>query len=279
MNTCKNNLLLVISLILLASCSVERRLAQEFIKEHKHGAVMLIAPDYLYKSSYKVPYIKNFDALPQQEKDSIAYFNSDIVQFCDDSAYISYFIEGLKKGFTYFGLTVYEGNAASDFLNHGDEAYIFNLAQIQLEEYFDSISDATSYDTESANTEAIFITAINLNNWIEITKLNHVKSDPQMLFSSQSITDDFKGNFIYYPLTGDFDYNYTIDSLTVEKLYNSARTLGFRHSQWLFDYLMNDFVMKSLPQGQVRNKLFTYDFEYRILKKLKWEPFTEINEE
>lgn len=266
-------------MVLFASCTMERKLAQKFIKEHKPGAIMLIAPDFVYKTSFKIPYIENFDALRQEEKDSIAYFNSDIVQFCNDSTYISNFIEGLNRGFNYFGFPVYEGRNASEFLNHGDEAYIFNIAQIQLEEYFDSISGQTSYDAESANLEPIFVTAINLNNWIEVIKLNHEKSEPRMLFNSQSITDDFNGHFIYYPLTGEFDYTYTIDSLSVEKLYNSARTLGFRHSQWLFDFLLNDYILKNMPEGSVPEKLFTFDFEYRILKRLNWEPFTEIKKE
>ena len=270
--------LILLSLILLTACSPERKLAKKFVKEDKPGAVMLITPAMVYKNSFKIPYVENFESLPQETKDSISFFNSDVVQFCDDSTYINNFLEGLNRGFRFFGLQVYHGNDASDFLNNGKESYIFNFAQIQLEEFLDSISEQTSYDSSAANTEAIFVTAVNMNNWIEITKLNHVKSEPTMLFSSQMITDDFNGHFIYYPLTGEFDYQYTVDSLTVDKLYNSARTLGFRHAQWLFDYLLNDYILKNMPEGKLREKMFSYDFEYRILKKLKYQPFEEIPE-
>jgi hypothetical protein len=278
MNKVNHLILTIVAIILLGSCSVEHKLAEQFIKDKKPGAIMLIAPDFVYKSSFKIPDIENFNALSQNVIDSIAYFNSDIIQFCEDSVYIGHFIAGLEKGFEYLKIPVYEDNDASDFLDNGEQAYIFNIAQIQLEEFYDSISDQTSYDSASSNPNAIYITAINLNNWIKITKLNHEKSDYNMLYSSQMIYDDFKGYFVYYPLADEFEYNYSIDSLSVEKLYSSAFTLGFRHAQWLFDYLLNDYIAKNLPAGTSTKKRYTYNYEYRLLKKLKWDPFTEITE-
>ncbi len=278
MTLIKNTLWILLLILLLTSCGPERRLAHKFIKENKPDAVMLIAPDFVYKQSYKIPFIENFNSLPQENKDSISFYNSDVIQFCDDTVYLSNFIEGVNRGFRFFGISVFEGHDITDFLNHGNNSYIFNFAQIQLEEFLDSISEQTTYDSTAANTDAIFVTAININDWIEVTKLNHEKSEPKMLFNTQMITDDFKGHFIYYPLTGEFDYQYTVDSLTVEKLYNSARTLGFRHAQWLFDYLMNDYIISNLPVGKVQHQKYSYDFEYRILKRLRYQPFEEITE-
>lgn len=261
------------------SCRPERKLAIKFVKETKPGTVLILAPNFVYKSSYKIPDIENFDSLPQQEKDSISYFNSDIVQFCNDSIYIGNFVKSLVKGLEYFGYSVTYNKPADQFLTSGNESsFILNIAQIQLEEYIDSISDEASFDTESSNNVSIFITAINLNNWVEITRLNHVKSAPQLLFNSQIITDDFHGNFKYYPLTGNFNYEYSIDSLNVDKLYNAASELGYKHAQWVFDYLLNDYVKRNLLPTEVQEKLYTYDFRNKVLKRLRWNPFTPVNE-
>ncbi|HLO90304.1 MAG: hypothetical protein ACM3ME_06930 [Chloroflexota bacterium] len=270
------NLFILLLAMVLLSCGPERRLAQKYLKENKPGAILLIAPDFLYKNSYKIPYIKNFETLPQEKKDSIAYFTSDVLQYTQDSIYIKNFMQSLTRGLKYFGFSVYFNQPADEFLNKGYESYILNFVQIQLEEYFDSISDESSYDSESQNYMSLFVTAMNLNNWIEVTKLNHEQYKPKLLYSSQTITDDFNGNFVYYPLTGKFDYDYVIDSLNVDKLYTASSELGYKHAQWIFDYILNDYIKRNMPPGVAYDQRFTYDFKNKMLKRLKWQPFQEM---
>ncbi len=273
--------ILILLLLLVAtsfiSCSMERRLAARYIKETKPGAIMLLAPEVVYKSSFKVPPMTDFNALPQEVRDSITYYNSDLVQYSDDSIYISEFMESLMRGFIYFGYDVYYNRDTDKFLNSGNEtSLIVNVAQMQLEEYIELIKDEIAFDPDSTNVAAIYLTAINFNNWIEMTRLNHVKTEPELLFSTQTITDDLTGNFRYYTLTGGFDYEYTIDSLTVNNLYYTASELGFKHAQWLFDHIMNEYVARNLPPNMKQEKFFTYDFRNRELKRLRWQPFTKL---
>lgn len=270
-------LLLLLVAVSFMSCSMERRLAARYIKGKKTGAILLLAPEVVYKSSYKVPPMDDFTSLPQEVKDSITYYNSDLVQFMDDSIYINEFMESLIQGFSYFGYEVYYNQSADKFLNTGNEtSLIVNVAQMQLEEYIELIKDEISFDPDSTNVAAIYLTAVNFNNWIELTRLNHVKSEPELLFSTQTITDDLNGNFRYYTLTGTFDYEYTIDSLTVNNLYYTAAELGFKHSQWIFDYIMNDYVARNLPPNTRQVKFFSYDFRNKELKRLRWQPFTKL---
>lgn len=270
------NLFILFIALVLVSCGTERRLAQKYLKEHKPGAVMLIAPDFVYKNSYKIPYMASFESLPQEKKDSIAFYMSDVLQYCDDSVYISDFMQSLTKGLKYFGFSVYYNQPADEFLNSGYESYILNFVQMQLEEYYDSITDDTSYDYESQNYMSLFVTAINLNNWIEITKLNHEKYKPVLLYNSQTITDDFKGDFNYYPITGAYSFDYQIDSLNTEKLYKASADLGYRYAQWIFDYTLNDYIRKNMPANERVDQLFTFDFKNKLLKRLKWQPFQKM---
>lgn len=270
-------LLLFLIAVSFMSCSMERRLAARYIKETKPGAILLLAPELVYKSSYKVPQTSDFNTLSQDVKDSITYYNSDLVQFTDDSIYISEFMESLIQGLRYFGYEVYYNQSADKFLNTGNEtSLIVNVTQMQLEEYIEMIKDEISFDPDSTNVATIYLTAVNFNNWIELTRLNRVKSEPELLFSTQTITDDLNGNFRYYTLTGTFDYEYTIDSLTLNNLYSTAAALGFKHSQWIFDYIMNEYVKKNLPPNQKQEKFFTYDFRNKELKRLRWQPFTRL---
>lgn len=270
-----------IIVVTITSCSVERRLSHKYIKENKPGAVLLLTPDFIYKNSYKLPYIDNLNQLTHFEKDSIAFYSSDIIQYCSDSAYVLNFASSLISGLEYFGYTVYFNESADKFLQTVDNdktSFIINYVQIQLEEYLDSISDDTSYDNSSSNSFEIFVTAINLNNWLELTRLNHVKTEPDVLFNSQVITDDFQGSFQYFPLTGEFNYDYVIDSLNINKLYDAAGELGLRHSQWICDFLMNEYVRKNLPPGDVQDKVYSFDYKNKILKRMRWNPFSQIRE-
>lgn len=270
------NLLILSCLIWSVSCSPERKLAKKYIKEHSPGGVMLISPDFVYMNSFKIPYVENFEAMPQHQKDSLAFYSSDVLQYTIDSVYIKRFMESLSRGLTYMGFSVFYNQPVDQFLNTEDESYIINLVQMQLEEYYDSISDESSYDYETQNYNVLYVTAINLNNWVELTRLNHIKTEPQVLFNSQTITDDFIGNFRYFPESGRFDFEYEIDSLTEQKLYRAAGELGYKYSQWIFDFILNDYVKKNLEHGYVQEFLFTYDFRNKALKRLKWRPFEEV---
>lgn len=273
---CFNKLILLSLALTAIACSPERKIASRYLKEKTPGAILLISPDFVYKNSFKIPYVKNFESLPQTTKDSLAFYTSDVLQYCNDSVYINRFMQSIKRGLTYFGFSVYFNQPADEFLNSTYESYIINIAQIQLEEYLDSISDETSYDSESQNNMSLFVTAININNWVEVTRLNHEQSKARVLYNSQTITDDFIGNFAYYPVTGKFDYDYIIDSLDIDKLYLASSELGFKYSQWLFDYILNDYIKKNLPDGIRQEKFYTFDFRNNRLKKLRWKPFQEM---
>ncbi len=240
---------------------------------------MLLAPDFVYKNSFKLPYTTNPDLLLKHEKDSLAYFNSDVVQFIDDSLYISNYMKSLSWGLQYYGLTVYKDQAAEKFLNTDNRSgYIVNVVQLQLEEYLDSVSKVSTYDYEMQEYLPLYITALNLNNWIEVTKVNHVQSAPVVLFNSRMVTDQLSGYVRYYPLTGDFNYEYTVDSITTNEVYNAASDLGYVHAQWLFDYLMNQYIWNNLPDNRPVFKYFTYIRNANIITNQKKMPFTVITE-
>lgn len=273
------NLLTLVLLGSLSSCSVERKLAREFVNNAKSGAVMLLAPDFVYLNSYKVPYFENFDLLLKHEKDSVTFFNSDVVQYIDDSLYLSNYMKSLSWGLQFYGLTVYKDAAADKFMNSEDrEGYIINVVQLQLEEYLDSIADATSYDYEMQEYLPLYVTALNYNNWFEVTRVNHIQSAPVVLFNSRTMTDQFSGYVRYYPLTGDFNYEYTVDSLKPNDVYIAASDLGYLHAQWMFDYMMNDYVSKHVPEGRPVYKTFTYLRSANIITNQKKSPFTVITE-
>ncbi|MCK4289097.1 MAG: hypothetical protein KAW86_07830, partial [Bacteroidales bacterium] len=53
----------VITSFLLFSCSIERKIAKQYIELNKPGSVLILIPDYVYKTSLKEFEIENADSI------------------------------------------------------------------------------------------------------------------------------------------------------------------------------------------------------------------------
>lgn len=268
----------VIPLILLSvSCSPERRLANFYVKKQEPVSVLLLMPDFSFKYAYKVPDVENFDSLGSAVQDSLLFFNSALVQYLDDSIVISSYLEGLSSGLKNYGFNVFTSGMADGFVNSGTEALIFNLAQLQFEEFFDSISDEVSFGEEELYNYELFITALNINSWFELSGVNHYDTSTRILYTSQTITDYFEGRFRYFPFSGEVKYSYTLDSLKTSDVYRVVKDIGLQYSGYLYDYLMNDYVQKNLPPGTRAEQTYTYDRQAGVVRKNKGQGFTRLN--
>ncbi|KAF0195189.1 MAG: hypothetical protein FD166_3050 [Bacteroidetes bacterium] len=268
----------VIPLILLSvSCSPERRLANSYVKKQEPVSVLLLMPDFSFKYAYKVPDVENFDSLGSAVQDSLLFFNSDLVQYLDDSIVISSYLEGLSSGLKNYGFNVFTSGMADGFVNSGTEALIFNLAQLQFEEFFDSISDEVSFGEEELYNYELFITALNINSWFELSGVNHYDTSTRILYTSQTITDYFDGGFRYFPFSGEVKYSYTLDSLKTSDVYRVVKDIGLQYSDYLYDYLMNDYVQKNLPPGTRAEQTYTYDRQAGVVRKNKGQGFIRLN--
>lgn len=271
-------ILLFASLLLhLTSCSLERRLANNFVTKREPVAFLLLPPDFSYKYSYKIPDIENFESLPQATQDSLLFYNSDLLQYINDSTLINGYINGLNSGLKALGYSVYLPGSTENFVNSASESIIVNLAQLQLEEFYDSISDDASFGDEELYSYELYITALNVNSWIELSRVNHNDTATQTLYASSTLTDYFDGGFRYFPLSGDVKYTYSIDSLRVEDVYYSVNNLGYLYAGYLFDYLMNDYIQKNLPPGRLATQLYTFDRYAGMVRKQKGSGFTLLN--
>lgn len=261
---------------LLASCSVERRLARKYVKETKPGTVLLMAPDFIYKTSFKIPEVENFDDLQQWEKDSLSFEQSSVIKHSIDSVYFEAFMSSLQYGLSLMGYTVYYDNPVAFLDSEKKPSHIINFVQIQLEEYFEPVNDEVNYDDSTSADFEIFVTAINMNHWLQLNELNNGDDTPELLFSSNQIYDDLYGEFKYFPLTGGYLYTYTVDSLNTNKLYLAASNQGLLHAKWIYDYMMNEYIINNMPNGRLPEYRYSYDMQFRWITKQKFDPFIRM---
>jgi hypothetical protein len=269
--------LLSMALILLhlTSCNPGRGLANRFVKERQPMAILLLPPEFSYKYNYKIPDIENFDSLPKLTQDSLLFYNSKLLQYINDSLFISNYINGMSTGLRSFGFNVHTSGSSESFVSRGSEGLIVNIAQIELEEYFDSISDNASFGDEELYNYELYLTALNINSWFELTRVNQQDTTP-VLYASNTLADRFEGGFRYFPFSGEVKYEYTIDSLKVEEIYPSVYAFGNRYAGMLFDFLMNDYISHNLPKDYKPAVYYTYDRITGTVRKNKGQRFTSL---
>jgi len=262
--------------LILASCSQERRLAGRFITERRQSNILFLEPSFSYKFSYKIPDSVDFEKQSKQVQDSLIFFNSALLQYVDDSLLFSEFNSGFAKGLNALGYNFYDAKQTDAFM-HAGSGTIVNLTQVQLEEYYDSITDEASFSEDERYNYHLFITAINFDNWFEISSINTTDTARTLLYITNKINDNVNGGFRYFPLSGDVKYSYTIDSLKVNDIYSFAAYFGNLYAGYFLDYQMNNYVETHLPRGVAATKRYTYDRFSGSLRRTRTNPFTRLN--
>jgi hypothetical protein len=272
-----SRILILIFLALIAtSCSIERRLAEKYVRDLQPGAIQVITPELVFKNSFKIPDIENFESYSEAEKDSILLYSSELIQFVDDTIYIKAMLEGLAEGLNSYGYRLTYNRPDEFFLIPEKSSFILNLAQMQLEEFYDSIQGDPTIDYDVPAGFLVYINAVNFNNWIELSNFDDEINPPVVLFNSRKMTDGFKGGYTYFEDTGDISYRYNIDSIEVNDIYTGARRTGQLYSVWLFNSLMNAYVRANMPEGKPVTKSFYYDYKDRLLIRSFGSPFTRM---
>ncbi|MDD3743687.1 MAG: hypothetical protein PHX54_08705, partial [Lentimicrobiaceae bacterium] len=156
-------------------------------------------------------------------------------------------------------------------------AYIIHIAQLQLEEYYDSLVSFPDILDESL-VYVTYFTAVNVNSWYELSKLNDESSSRQVLFNSETIQDYVEDGMRYIPISGDYKFMSYIDSLTVTDVYELAGHVGFLNGNRLFDYMMNAWIKQRLPQQTGLIKLFSYDLTSGELRRVNTTGLIPLDE-
>jgi len=233
--------------IFLSGCSIEQKLASAFIETGISDEFIVLAPDYLLKYNIKTYEIPEVDSLDETVKDSILLEKSLFLKDVRDAevldAYITNFIKTLKT----YGIKVYPENHLDTFLAAGRKAVILNIAQFSLEEYVHPYSTEEWVDDELIVIDDIDLNALNFNVWLEISHLNS-EGDQKVLFGSDYIFDNLNGTLKQYLFTGEMRFDYTIDTITSERIYKSAADFGKTTGGYLYDYFLNNYIGENLPE-------------------------------
>ncbi len=266
----------VITSFLLFSCSIERKIAKQYIELNKPGSMLILIPDYVYKNSLKQFEIENADSLNEWTLDSTLFANSLYIQNISDSIILEKYIDNLIIGLKQYGFKIFTESQTDTFMLISPPSFIVNIAQIELEEYIMPVRDEEFFNDGNLYYMEFDLNAVNINSWFEITELNIQDQERKILFASDYTFDDIEGSFRQMPFTWEVKYKYTIDTLTVDDIYDFAEFLGKEYAAYIYDYIMNEYIKKHLPENVLPDYYFHYNRQRQSLLPVLEDKFIEM---
>lgn len=258
-------IILIAMIFAMLACSVEKKIAKEFINNDSTRSVLVMPPEYLYKTSLKVEDIENAEELDEWVLDSLLYEQSIFLKYIIDSVFLDDYHQTYRTELERLGFNVFGEDSLISFLSGKPDSYIFNLAQIELEEYILPIVEKEVFD-DYLYYQVFHLNAVNINSWIEVNKIN-VEEKNELFFSSLYLTDELEGNFKYNYLTGVVKSDIQVDTLLLDEVYQLSELAGKLYANYTFDYLMNLYIDKRMEEeGRFRtDTYYHFNRNYRYL--------------
>jgi len=268
-------LLFAVIMITAPACNAERRMARKLVQTNDSIRVCLISPGYLLKQNMKTWEIEGYDSIPENLRDSVSYFHSKYLQYINDSLFLNHYNTTIRSELKKYGIHVYSQDSMDAFLASEGSLYLFNIAQITLEEYMEPFKKTLDFDTTNYKWE-IWCNALALNIWYEASVLNVPDTKMKLLYGNMYVRDNVTGRFTGDPFMGTIQYNYNIDSIDVNSSYRLAGRAAKVHAGYLFDFIMNDRVGRKTGTPVSKEEYMHYDAVKHKFRKAGEFRFTEI---
>jgi hypothetical protein len=251
-------MIILVGLPGLQSCLPERKVANTFIQSPHMINLLVNAPGMVYKYNHKGEEIEGFDSLTQQQQDSALWDHSRFMQYINDSILLENYMNNFIEELRLLGFNVYLNSAIDSFMTGKPQSYVLNISQIQLDEYFYPLKD------EDAFLDTIYYKTFNLNAvdyscWFNLGKVGAEHARTTLLYATNTAYDTFDGRFFNDPFTGTVRYKYTIDTLETKDVYDMATYLGKKHAGYVYDFFLNQYTAKHLPEGMQMMDYYHYN--------------------
>jgi hypothetical protein len=272
-----HNFMLVLAALLAAliskSCSAEKQIASSFVSTPEKPALLITHPGFIYKSNLKKDQFIGLDAMAPESRDSALFFNSLYLKELDDSVIFENFLSNLMGELVSLGYEVYSQQNLDAFLATKKKSYIFDIAQMELEEYILPHKEREVFDDTAVYFKSFDLNAVNMNTWFELAELNPDTQNRVVLYASHYVFDYLKGRFIRNTLTGEVKYRYVQKPMATEDVYKLASVLGKKYAGYLNDYLLNRYIASQLPEGSGPERYYHFDTKTKRLVPANAERF------
>jgi hypothetical protein len=266
----------LIILILISSCSLERKIARQFNQQAADISILTLRTDFVFKIPEKE--IKGSNKLPEEMLDSIRMSKTLVLQHLhDEDEFLSNFFTQYVNELRRYGVKVYQHDEFESFFGVDTNAWVVNLAQLEIEE-FDYPFRVTEVFGGTMYTFDYTINGIIFNTWFELSKVNDSdNAKPEILFASNHIYDEFYGNFHQNFFTGEVTYRLKHDTITVEDFLNYTANMGRLYAAYTYDYLLNTHLDKNIDPNKRSQLWYRYDPYRKILFNTDEDKFIPLD--
>lgn len=233
---------IVFALVFFNGCYLEKKFGKEFVNNAGKISLLILEPDVVLKSN-----IKN------DKSDSLN--NTDLLRSLDGTPIGEIFMSELKKQLAFYGIKVFTSSRIDTFFTLPPPAYLFNIAQLEVEEFDYPFKDKLVTDS-MIYTQEFILDAFNFNTWFEFSELNSERK-PEVLFSNFYIKDEINGDFKVNLISDDVSYVYNRKDLTPDELLYLIKYAGKTNASYIFNYLLNNYINEKL-KDKVNDKIFYY---------------------
>ncbi|HRY32717.1 MAG TPA: hypothetical protein P5531_07090 [Bacteroidales bacterium] len=185
--------------------------------------------------------MSGLDTLNEDQLDSVRYYNSHFIQYIQDSQLVTGLADALVDELQQYGFDVFIENDLDSFFRMDRPAYVFSLAQAELEEGNEMVTESDVFDDTLLYYKQFDLRFVRLNLWYEINPVNAGEEKPGVYFCSFFVQDRLKGRFWRHPLFLEVDYKYRLLEVRPEDVYGLASYAGGRSASYLFDHFFNRF--------------------------------------
>lgn len=267
----------VLLAVFLTSCYTEWRLAKSYIESEPDVSILILPTNYVFKKNLKVDELEKSDAFTDAQLDSALMENSLFLQAISDSIFLENFINSMIDEFVGMGFKVYTEQMLDSFLFVKTPAYLFNIAQIELEEHYNVHEDKQEFG-DFIYFKNVDLNALTYNFWFEMSELNAESESRKVFFASETINDVVYGYFTENLFTGDIKYKYNVNEIDLDIIYRYSGYFGRQCAGYTFDYLMNQYIENNWPPEKTLRYYMQYKRENKSLDPTINDRFIELKE-
>lgn len=216
--------ILFIGLVLalaLSSCNTSLKLAKKYVAERDNIQAAVYFPE---QAEVKVEYNTQLG----KKTEVLNGFNQDLFL---DVMYNAY-----AEEMGHYGVEVYVPEDI-DKVPVDSIHWLVMLSRMEISGRITEYEDYLFSDTDDYSYKHALNT-VNVASWFEI---NDSVWQP-VQFCEHNLMDGFNSKVDFSIWTNTIDYNYTIDTLKLNDVYNYAVYLGKLYAGYTYDYMMNRYV-------------------------------------
>lgn len=239
-------ILYIAQAILFHCCNSEKKILKKYIENKNSISLLILTPEQFYKTNKKTYYIPHFDSLDKHTRDSLLFSESKFIKHINDTEMLKLYSNSLIKEFPQYNVNVFVASNVDSFLMQKSPLYVFNLSQIELEEYEIPVDKFAVFD-EKEYSQHFDLNAVKLNVWYEVTEVNVDSGIMTILYDGQILQDKIKAYFsnIFWNEVKCF---YNKNDINISNIYTLFEKSGEQHASYIFDYIINKYLYKSLSK-------------------------------